>query len=377
MKAAMAFKKETLHHNINFDALVIGAGFFGIEIALELRRLGLRRVIVVEREAGILRRASAVNQARIHNGYHYPRALATAERSRANFETFVRDYHAAVLTKMQHVYAVAAGSRVSPAQFETFCRVIGAPCRPAPAAVAGLFDRGTVQAAFMVRELAFDHAVLAARLRHAMADAGVSLLLNTQALVLGGDDRHVDVAIGERRVRARHVVNCCYAGIAEAGVAIRSGIRRELAELVLLAPPPELMDLGVTVMDGPFFSVMPYPGARPRDTSRRLHSLSHVRYTPHAAADHAAPLPPPARSNRNAMIRDGQRYLPCLTRARVVGSLFEVKTTLARHEGDDGRPVLIERSAALPRVISVLGAKIDNIYEVRRFLGSQDWQMAA
>jgi hypothetical protein len=77
------------------------------------------------------------------------------------------------------------------------------------------------------------------------------------------------------------------------------------------------------------------------------------------------------------MIRDGQRYLPCLTRARVVGSLFEVKTTLARHEGDDGRPVLIERSAALPRVISVLGAKIDNIYEVRRFLGSQDWQMAA
>jgi glycine/D-amino acid oxidase-like deaminating enzyme len=354
------------------DALVIGAGFFGVEIALELRRLGLRRIMVVEREPGILRRASAINQARIHNGYHYPRSLATAERSRANFETFVHDYSEAVLTGMQHVYAVAAGSRVSPAQFETFCRVIGAPCRAAPAPVAGLFDRGTVQAAFMVKELAFDYAALTTRLRHAIAEAGVSLLLNTQARVLGGSHGGVDVAVGERRVRARHVVNCSYAAIAGAGVAIRSRVRRELAELVLLAPPPELVGLGVTVMDGPFFSVMPYPGA-----PGRMHSLSHVRYTPHAAVEDAAALPPPTHSNRDAMIRDGQRYLLCLGRSRVVGSLFEVKATLARHEGDDGRPVLIERSAALPRVLSVLGAKIDNIYEIRRFLGSQDWQMAA
>jgi hypothetical protein len=77
------------------------------------------------------------------------------------------------------------------------------------------------------------------------------------------------------------------------------------------------------------------------------------------------------------MIRDAQRYLPCLARAPVIGSLFEIKATLARHEDDDGRPVLIERSAAMPRVLSVLGAKIDNIYDIKAFLRSQDWRMAA
>jgi glycine/D-amino acid oxidase-like deaminating enzyme len=370
METIFLVKKETFLDKIDVDAVVIGAGFFGIEIALELRRLGLRRVMIVEREGAIMRRASAVNQARVHNGYHYPRSLPTAERSRAHFEAFVADYGAAVLTGMRHVYAVAAGSRVSPAQFEVFCRVIGAPCRVAPAAIAGLFDRRAVQAAFMVRELAFDFSVLATRLRRALADAGIMLALNAKAQVLGGGAAHVDVAAGARRVRARHVVNCTYADIDAAGVAVRSAVRRELAELVLLAPPPELAGLGVTVMDGPFFSTMPYPGA-----PGGLHSLSHVRYTPHGAVE-ATPAAP-VRSHRDAMLRDGQRYLPCLARSRVVGSLFEVKATLARHEGDDGRPVLMERSAAMPRVLSVLGAKIDNIYEVRRFLRTQDWQMAA
>jgi glycine/D-amino acid oxidase-like deaminating enzyme len=56
------------------DAIVIGGGFYGCEIALELVRLGFEKVVLVEREPGLLRRASFVNQARIHNGYHYPRA---------------------------------------------------------------------------------------------------------------------------------------------------------------------------------------------------------------------------------------------------------------------------------------------------------------
>lgn len=373
----MFIRKETLLEIIDVDALIIGAGFFGVEIALELRRLGLHRVMVVEREAGILRRASAVNQARVHNGYHYPRSLATAERSRANFEAFVADYSDVVLGGMQHVYAVAAGSRVSPAQFETFCRVIGVPCRPAPAAVAGLFERATVQQAFMVRELAFDCTRLAVRLREAMRTAGIMLALNTEARVLGAEPGGVVVKAGGERIRARHVVNCTYADIALAGVAVRSRVRRELAELVLVTPPPELAGLGVTVMDGPFFSVTPFPGAHAAGVPAGLHALSHVRYTPHAATEGAGPIEPPMQSNRDAMLRDGQRYLPCLARARVMGSLFEVKATLARHEGDDGRPVLIERSEAMPRVLSVLGAKIDNIYEVRSFLRSQDWRMAA
>ena len=69
-----------------WDALVVGGGFYGCCIALHLRRKhGLARVGVVERGPGLLGRASFTNQARVHQGYNYPRDFTTAYRSRANF----------------------------------------------------------------------------------------------------------------------------------------------------------------------------------------------------------------------------------------------------------------------------------------------------
>jgi hypothetical protein len=37
---------------------------------------------------------------------------------------------------------------------------------------------------------------------------------------------------------------------------------------------------------------------------------------------------------------------------------------LIKNEGDDGRPILFEKHAALAGCYSVLGGKIDNIYDV-------------
>ena len=92
------------------DAVVIGGGFFGCETALELKRLGFSQILVVEREPGLLRRASFVNQARVHNGYHYPRAPATALRSRKSFERFVADYSDVIVRDLKKYYAIARGS---------------------------------------------------------------------------------------------------------------------------------------------------------------------------------------------------------------------------------------------------------------------------
>jgi glycine/D-amino acid oxidase-like deaminating enzyme len=353
------------------DALIIGAGFYGAEIALELRRIGFDRVLVVEREPGILRRASYVNQARVHNGYHYPRSLATADRSRANFETFVADYAHAVMHEMEAVYAIAQGSRVSAAQFETFCRMVGIPCRAAPPRIAALFEPGMVEQAFLTRELAFDSSRLAAQLMRELEEAGVELLLGQEARILGWDGDTVEIRVGAAIERASFVFNCTYAELEFVGAPLRAGLKRELAEMLLIEPPPDLRGLGITVMDGPFFSTMPFPAAG-------LHSLSHVSHTPHESATVADGLSlRPVRSNGVAMLRDAQRFLPCLSRARVVRSIFDVKATLIRNEEDDGRPILIERNPEAPRILSVLGAKIDNIYDVRAFLRAQDWNIAA
>ena len=136
---------------------------------------------------------------------------------------------------------------------------------------------------------------------------------------------------------------------------------------------PALKGLGITVMDGPFFSMMPFP-------ARGLHTLSHVRYTPHMHWNDQRGIDPYQKLNDyeratrvDRMIRDVGRYLPSVLEAKYVESLFEVKTILIKNEGDDGRPILFEKHVDLPGCYSVLGGKIDNIYDVLEKLDDEQF----
>lgn len=71
------------------------------------------------------------------------------------------------------------------------------------------------------------------------------------------------------------------------------------------------------------------------------------------------------------MLRDAARYMPCLSQAKPVRSLFEIKSVLNRNEQDDGRPILVEQSGK--RMFSILGAKIDNVFDLQEYLRAQNW----
>ena len=141
--------------------------------------------------------------------------------------------------------------------------------------------------------------------------------------------------------------------------------------MALMQAPPVLQGLGITVMDGPFFSMMPFP-------ARGLHTLSHVRYTPHLHWNDVQGLDPYQKLKQyecatrvDRMVRDVGRYLPAVLGAEYVDSLFEVKTVLVKNEGDDGRPIMFEKHPELPGCYSILGGKIDNIYDVLEKLDAE------
>ena len=75
-----------------YDAVVIGGGFYGCVLALHLANSQRQRTVVLEAGPDLLRRASYGNQARVHQGYHYPRSLLTGLRSRVNFERFCEEF---------------------------------------------------------------------------------------------------------------------------------------------------------------------------------------------------------------------------------------------------------------------------------------------
>lgn len=370
----------------DFDAVVIGGGFYGAAVATYLvSQRGLKRILLVEREAALMKRASYNNQARVHNGYHYPRSFTTAYRSRINLPRFVRDWPQVVKQDFTKLYAIARrNSKVTARQFERFCREIGASISPAEPALRDLFESHLIEAVFQVEEYAFDSSKLAHWAAAELNRCAVETRLLTRATHIARSGINLlrvtlQASSGDMvALNCNYVFNCSYSGLNQFSgdfPGIRAGLKHEITEMALMQMPPSLEGLGVTVMDGPFFSLMPFP-------SRGLHTLSHVRYTPHQhwtdlrGNDPYLKLDQYERMTRvDRMVRDVGRYLRDLSGAHYVDSLYEVKTVLAKNESDDGRPILFERYADLPGCYSILGGKIDNIYDVLEKLESESFSV--
>jgi len=363
---------EHRHRQVRYDSIVIGGGVYGARLSLALRRFG--SVLLVERGQVLLGRASLINQARVHNGYHYPRSILTSVRSRQNYDRFLVDYRESVYGSFDHYYAIARNdSKTTASQFLEFCKRVGAPASPAPDRIRQLFDSSRIEDVILVQECAFDAAKLRDRLSMDLNREGVEVLLraNVNRVARDGTGLCVEWTRGGSVASATtsRVYNCTYSALNMVLAASNASIiplKRELTEMALVEPPEELHGVGVTVMDGPFFSMMPYP-SRPG-----LCTLSHVRYTPHCAwfdAEGAVPLDGNELREGYAtrfphMIRDAARFLPPIAGARYVESLFEIKGIMPRSEQDDSRPILFRESVELPGLISVLGAKIDSVYDV-------------
>jgi len=360
------------------NVVIAGGGFFGCSIALMLHRRGLRP-LVVEAQDELLTRASRVNQARVHGGYHYPRSLMTAYRSRHNYERFRETYREAIVDRFTKVYAVGRFfSKVTADQFELFMKRINAPLKPAPDRISKLFNPALTEAVWIAEECAFDCNLLREKCRRDLEEAGIPVRLGTRVLsAVSGDAGQALVTLSDgTEMPAQLVINATYSGLniltSGSGLPIIP-LKHELAEMALIELPPELDGLSVTMMCGPFFSFMPYP-------SRGLTTLSHVRYTPHLQwfeKPGGATPDPYARfgqlskhSHFEYMVSDASRYVPALRDAVHRDSIWEVKTLLPQTEIDDGRPILFRRDPLLPSVVHVMGGKIDNIFDVEDELDS-------
>ena len=142
-------------------------------------------------------------------------------------------------------------------------------------------------------------------------------------------------------------------------------LKHEITEMSLIELPDELKNFSITIMDGPFFSIMPFP-------SRGLNTFSHVRYTPHGSwmdkenyhNGYEILKDYEKKSNFRYMINDAKRYIPLLKDVVYKDSIYEVKTVQVKNESDDGRPILFTKDYEIKNFSNIMGGKIDNIYEI-------------
>lgn len=375
------------------DKIIIGAGLYGLYAALFSAKKG-QSVIVLEQEAEPFKRATYINQARVHMGYHYPRSMVTAMKSAGYFRRFNEDFSFAIHKEFEQIYATSANfSWTDAREFRRFCENAGIPCSDLP--VSRYFKEGLCDGAFLTKEYTYDAHILRDYFLEELKkypDVSLRMGQNIKRIVKENDRFSVYVSgpeAPERTVRLEtdFVLNASYASVNQVLKLVEGidpelfGLKYELCEIILVSAGQELSDIGLTVMDGPFFSIMPFG-------KTGYHSLTSVTFTPHKTCYQAVPAFDCRQEGYcsreklgNCNLCPGKpesawEYMSALARKYVRDeyefsykeSLFSMKPILKASEIDDSRPTVIKYASQNPTFLSVLSGKINTIYDMDDFL---------
>ncbi len=245
--------------------LVIGAGLFGSSTAALLASKEVT-IDLVEAENDILKMASRVNHNRIHLGYHYLRSIDTAAQSIEGLLSFLFHFGDSVVYQFPNYYAIAKeGSKTTAQQFLDFCERVGIGYDE-EMPKDNYFDPSTLEACFRVPEPVYDHITLKKIMKKKLANPNINLFLNTRCTglkILPDETFEARLSTGVKQYDV--VINCTYSSInlinSFLGIPRKKLLYEDVMIPVFKYPAPAF---GLTVMDGPFCSVMP-KGMRPNE----------------------------------------------------------------------------------------------------------------
>lgn len=370
---------------MNYDKIIIGAGLYGLYSALFCCKQG-DTVLVLECDDTAFKRATYINQARVHMGYHYPRSLSTGVKSRGYFDRFNADYGFCVNSEFDQIYATSANfSWTNAEQFRKFCTDADILCEDV--AVNKYFQHGMCDGAFLTKEYTYDAIVLKDYFLNELKQYDtVTILYNADIQHIEKGSKTYDLTVNGSVYTTPFLLSATYASVNQ--ILTMMGlepfkIKYELCEIILCRINSDLEHTGITVMDGPFFSIMPFG-------KTGYHSLTSVTFTPHITSYDTLPsFPCQQKSNGFCsphklgncndcpakpesawpfMSALARKYMKPNYKFEYVSSLFSMKPILKASEIDDSRPTVVRKYSNSPTFVSVLSGKINTVYDLDEVL---------
>jgi glycine/D-amino acid oxidase-like deaminating enzyme len=347
-----------------FDVVVIGGGMFGAEIALRARAAGLV-VSIVEAKPDLLLGASANNQNRLHLGFHYPRDLETGLQSIRGFNDFSSKYHECIEGNFPNAYFVAEkGSLTTPEDFLAFCGRLGATFTPIGPSDMPIKVEG-VTTGVLCQESVYDFVALRRTVWARLQEAGIPVLLNARVDSIRHDVSGYTLGIeGKGNISARSVVNATYADVnrltEQLGFMVQERQFEYTVVPIVSLPVPKV---GITIMDGPFVTLLPYG----RTGDFLLYSVEHTVVAREIATQMQTSWIRPETSPLSGVdkmklgeqtLKLASRFLPVLREATIKGFLEGPRIVLARRESTDARPSIINKFG--DGYFTVFAGKIDH-----------------
>ena len=372
-----------------YEKIIIGAGLYGLYSALFCAKRG-QHVLVLEYDDAAFKRATFINQARVHMGYHYPRSYSTAIKSAGYFNRFNEDYGFCVLNKFDQVYATSTNFSWSDAkQFKKFCEAANIRCDEV--SPTRYFKEGYCDGAFLTEEYTYDAQILKRYFLeklHEFPQVTIQYGTRLREIETASSVYILKYELGGIifKVCAPFILNSTYASVNQIQNMLgyeMFKIKYELCEIILCNVNEKLHNTGLTVMDGPFFSIMPFG-------KTGYHSLTAVTFTPHVACKEPLPkfdcqensngfcsflqlgncndCPAKPESAWPYMSNLARKYMRDDLNFEFDHTLYSMKPILLASEIDDSRPTVIRTFSEKPLFVSVLSGKINTVYDLDEIL---------
>ncbi|MBS4931087.1 MAG: FAD-binding oxidoreductase [Clostridiales bacterium] len=372
-----------------YNKIIIGAGLYGLYSALYCGKKG-EKVLVLECDPAPFMRATYINQARVHMGYHYPRSYSTAIKSAHYFKRFIEDYGFCIHQSFEQLYATSSNfSWTNAPEFRKFCKAAEIKCEDI--SVDKYFKNNMCDGAFLTEEYTYDAQILKEYFLKEISkyeNIHIEYSIKIENIIEKSSNFEV-ICDNGKKYETDFLLNATYASTNQITKMLGYEpfrIKYELCEIILCNVSEKFKNVGITVMDGPFFSIMPFG-------KTGYHSLTSVTFTPHITSYEELPTfecqkfskgycSPNHLGNCNNcqskpesawlyMSQLARNYLKNEFSFEYSHSLFSMKPILKASEIDDSRPTVIKKFSSSPTYVSVLSGKINTVYDLDEVLSNE------
>ncbi len=343
--------------------VVIGGGIFGLSTAIVLGEAGYK-VTVLEKRNDVMLESSLVNQNRVHMGYHYPRSTDTIKESLGALASFKEFYDSSIVTDFVKYYAIAKeGSFTNAENFVRVCEEMDLPLREGYPD-AGILNRDMVEACWVTPETIFDyHLMRRAAVNRVTSNSNIRVLRNVHPSRIGvGNSHHIELSDGTE-LETDVIINSTYAAIDDILRLLGRQPMKYQFELCLEAilemeNPPDRF--GVTIMDGPFCSLMP-KGADPRHfiAYHVKHSVLQTQIKNQSPSWGAIENFPELD-----LLEASSQYYPIINDMKWRESWITTRVVIPDHDNDDARPTFLKDHGE--QVYTIFSGKLTTCVSIAR-----------
>jgi glycine/D-amino acid oxidase-like deaminating enzyme len=342
---------------------VIGGGLFGITTAIILADAGYD-VILLEKNVDLMTGATLINQNRVHFGYHYPRSLDTGRESLEGLSSFLEMYGSTVNHSFDKYYAISKhGSYLNASEFESFCTNLSIPLIEQWPAENQL-NRSEIEACWLVKEPVFDYYELRTLILNELRKRKkIKIIRNAVISKVQKSDDYTITLNNDYTFKTDFIVNATYSGLSDVLQLFDEKPQKghfELLLLPILKSSVDIASFGVTIMDGPFCSIVP------KGFSKNEYILSHVSHS--VLQSHLGMNRPEWNAVEGLVefeiIDACKKYFPILSNMELRESWLITKMVLPNQDIDDARPTLVLKHR--DNFFSIFSGKISTCVEAAK-----------